>query len=174
MTFNRSLLFSIALVMLSVCAPAARLLAQTSATASISATIVTPTTVSKESDLEFEGVTFNTAQHLHTARWTRSASAGISEMALATKNVIKGSIVISGLPGYSYSITIPQSVTVAEGTQHLTIGTRASASSGNQVLSSQGDDMITIEGSIALADRNAIVSNVDDYQGGLPVIINNY
>lgn len=133
--------------------------AQASGSANIGATIVIPTTVSKESDLEFEGVAMNTSSNVDILG--RVTGANIS---------------IAGTPNYVYSITMPQTVTVKAGTYTLLVGTECCGDLGSKTLSAQGSGSISVAGSIKLGTSDMLIAaNTDDEDyvpNSLPVIIN--
>jgi hypothetical protein len=132
-----------------------------SANASIGATIVTPFTASKESDLEFQNVTIG-------SKHKSSKHAG-GKVEVVAENVVSANINITGAPGYAYSITIPTSVSVSDNATPLTVNIENC--SGAQ-LSSNGTGSISIEGTISYG-ASAMIASADDVPNGLPVIINN-
>jgi hypothetical protein len=143
--------------------------AQTMAVASVAATIVIPTTVSKESDLQFDNV--SVAGTTNTDRNMASA-----------QHVVRASIKISGYPQYAFSVTIPSQVTAGAREHAFAIGTKQCSENNSGLLSKNGTADITIEGAITYSGKTrvapyVIAMNDDDEQfevpNGLPVIINN-
>lgn len=147
--------------------------AQVSATAEIGATIVTPTTLSKESDLEVE---------VGSATTGRLNERRNSFLGTAVKSISSAIIKISGNPEYTYSVTIPPYVTIAAKDKTVNIGTELNANAGSNTLSKDGIGAFTIKGTLAAnakttAPMIAMIADEDEepiyVHNGIPVIVNN-
>lgn len=158
---------SVAIIILSALQPSGAA-AQSSGSAHISATIVIPTVLTKQSDLVFDNVSIrrhsNGKSH---ARITKNAKEEVQS------TMMGASFSISGYPDYAYDVTIDRSVIVSADNHRLTVGMESCSASGTNTLSKNGTDTINIEGTMALASAGAHASNTE-IPNGLTVTVNNY
>lgn len=155
--------------------------AQVSADARVSATIVTPMTISQENgQLELSrgaAMTVNTGSALVGTMQTSGDGGEVS----AEFN-------ITGSPAYAYSVSVPQYVSVVKGDKIFTLATEARIANGAAKLSKIGTASVSIEGIVVataraqdaapVAPSEMLLALNDDgdesyVPNGLPVIINN-
>jgi hypothetical protein len=163
------LICAVAIIILSVVTHSSKSFAQASASASVGATIVIPTGVSKESDLEFDNVSITANKNSSGASTRRHKT---SEQQVLSANSVGASFTVSGYPDYTYDVTIDRSVTVSANNHKLVVGTEACSASGSKKLSKDGTDTINVEGTLAMAGAGIIASNTE-ISNGLLVTINN-
>jgi hypothetical protein len=109
--------------------------AQVSATASATATILTPIAISNTVDMNFGNLAVNATPGtcvLATDN-SRSVTGGVTLMAGGT--VTAASFTVTGVAGVNYVITLPAAVTtVSDGTNTMTVNTWTSNPSGTGTL----------------------------------------
>ena len=159
---NKILFAAVATVMLAT----KMFVAQAQTAASASATIVVPTTASKQSSLEFNNI------HV-VGRHTAYMSTAV---AVDPKDIISATIRISGNPEYAYSVIVPAHISVSAKKLLLTVGTEVSNKSA--ALSKDGTADVRINGALSVTDTRDIaagfaVNDRDLALNTLPVIINN-
>jgi hypothetical protein len=91
--------------------------AQASATATSSATIVTPITITKTSDMSFGNVAVSATTNgtvVMTPAGVRSATGGVT-LPGTSGTVSAASFTVNGQTGYTYAITLPTSLTITDG-----------------------------------------------------------
>jgi len=154
-------------VLFAVCTSTASF-AQASSSAQVGATIVTPMTIAKVSDMEFE-VSEKTASRRTAQKATASGASFFVKPA---------SFAVSGYADYAYGVTVPQSVTMSSGSQEITIDNIIASSSSNQMLSATGTGMLSITGKpsirpsgIVAAKEPAGTDNEEEFINGIPVTI---
>lgn len=98
--------------------------AQVSATATASATIVAPITITKTVDMNFGNVAVNNTAGtvVLTPAGVRSATGGCT-LPATTGTVAAASFTVGGTAGYTYSITLPATNTISDGTNSMTVNT---------------------------------------------------
>jgi hypothetical protein len=129
--------------------------AQASATADASATIVTPISISKNSDMDFGNVATNGAVGtvVLAPEGTRTPSGGVTLPATAG-SVAAASFTVSGSGSYTYAITLPSSVTIASGTDEMIVDTFTSTPLTTGALTA-GEQIITIGATLNLVASQA-------------------
>jgi len=143
--------------------------AQASASAQVGATIVTPMTIAKVSDMEFQNVN-------HTAAARRSSKKAAK---IAAPSAVKpAAFTVSGYANYAFAVAVPQTVTMSNGTHDITIENIIAEGATNQVLSATGTGTFSITGkpSIRPSEMMAIAEPVDgedaeELINGIPVTI---
>jgi hypothetical protein len=149
--------------------------AQVSAESRVSATIVTPMTISQEKGrLEIGGALISVAASGNNA----------GTIATQAADEVGAEFNITGSPAYAYSISVPEFLVVVSGDKIIRLATEAHTSAAK--LSHSGTASVSIEGNVvsAIVSRDAAASiqqemllamNDDDtyVPNGLPVIINN-
>jgi hypothetical protein len=109
--------------------------AQSSATASAAATILTPIAISNTVDMNFGNLASSgtAGTCLLATDNSRSATGGVTLMAGGT--ITAASFTVTGIIGATYTITLPAgATTVSDGTNTMTIDTWASSPSGTGTL----------------------------------------
>lgn len=133
---KRFLVRCYALLALSPCSMKA--FAQETATATATATIVTPIAISKTSDMNFGNVavqstTAGTVVLPPSATPTRTTTGGVTLPATAG-TVTAAAFTVTGEDGYTYSITLPSSVTITDNTNSMTVNAFTSSPSATGTL----------------------------------------
>ena len=130
---------------------AATSFAQVSATANASATIVTPISISKNNDMNFGNVaTDGTVGTVILApASTRTSTGGITFPATAG-TVTAASFAVAGSGSYTYSISLPTSVIIANGANNMTVSGFISSPSFTGTLSS-GTQTLTVGATLNIA-----------------------
>ncbi len=120
--------------------------AQATATASSSATIVTPIAISKTVDMNFGNVAVSasTAGTVVLApAGTRTATGGVT-LPVTSGTVAAASFNVTGEGVYTYSITLPSSsLTIASGSNSMTVNTFTSSPSATGTLTA-GSQTLTV------------------------------
>jgi hypothetical protein len=121
--------------------------AQVTATASTSATIVTPIAISKTVDMDFGNVAVlgtSGGTVILTPAGTRTKTGGVT-LPATTGTVSAASFTVTGATGYTYAITLPSSdITLSDGATHtMTVGTFTSNPSGTGTLTG-GTSTLTV------------------------------
>jgi len=129
--------------------------AQASATADASATIVTPISISKNSDMDFGNVATNgtVGTVVLAPAGTRTPSGGVTLPATAG-SVAAASFTVSGSGSYTYAITLPTSVTIASGTDEMIVDAFTSTPLTTGALTA-GEQIITIGATLNLVAAQA-------------------
>ena len=112
--------FTLAIVMISF---SAATFAQVSATATASATIVSPIAISKTVDMNFGNVAASGALGtvVLTPAGGRSATGGVT-LPVTAGTVTAASFTVTGTPGYTYAITLPvAALTITSGGPSMTV-----------------------------------------------------
>jgi len=120
--------------------------AQASATASASATIITPISISKTADLNFGNVAVSATvagTAVITPAGVRSATLGVT-LPATSGTVSAASFTVTGAAGYSYVITLPSSaLTITNGSNTMTVTTFVSSPATNGTLTG-GTQTLTV------------------------------
>jgi hypothetical protein len=113
--------FAIAIVALSF---SAATFGQVSATASATATIITPIAISKTVDMNFGNVAVNASAGtvILAPAGTRTRTGGCTLPAV-TGTVTAASFGVTGLATATFAITLPGSITITDGTNNMTVDT---------------------------------------------------
>jgi hypothetical protein len=120
--------------------------AQVSATASASATIVTPIAINKTVDMNFGNVAVSTAAGtvIMTPTGSRSMTGGVT-LPATTGTVTAASFTVSGAANYTYSITLPSTATtISYLTNNMTVNAFTSSPTPTGVLSAGGTQTLTV------------------------------
>jgi hypothetical protein len=122
--------------------------AQSSATASASANIVTPITITKNVDMDFGNVAVQASTGgtvvLDPAS-ARTATSGVTLPAV-TGTVTAADFTVNGQANYTYAITLPTSVTIydAGNAHNMVVNTFTSTPATTGTLSSSGSETLTV------------------------------
>lgn len=121
--------------------------AQASASGQVSATIVTPMTVEKLADLEFNNVRLDQNDVSKSEKGSR-ARKHQKAAEVKTTTVKAASFTLSGKANVAYGITMPATVSKSVGDYTVIIGTSVSA---NYALNARGTDALSIAGTISVS-----------------------
>ena len=148
--------------------------AQATATASASATIVTPISISKTTDMSFGNVAVS-ASIAGTAILTPSGSrstggAGGVTLPVTTGTVAAAAFTVSGQGSYTYSITLPSSCTLSSGSNTMTVNAFTSLPATTGALSAGGTQTLTVGATLNVSAAQAAGSYTN--AAGVPVIVN--
>lgn len=124
--------------------------AQATASADASATIVTPISISKNSDMNFGNIATNGAVGtvILSPAGGRTPSGGVTLPATAG-TVTAASFTVEGSGSYAYSITLPVSIEITNGTDDMTVDTFTSTPETAGELTA-GEQIITIGATLNL------------------------
>ncbi len=128
--------------------------ASASATANATATIVTPITITKNTDLEFGNVAVSATVPgtvVMTPAAVRTPSGGVT-LPTTTGTVTAASFLVEGVDGYAYSITLPSTAVnlVLSGAPDMTVTAFTSSPSLNGLLT-DGEQTLTVGGTLNVA-----------------------
>jgi len=126
--------------------------AQVTASASSSATIVTPIAITKTVDMNFGNVAVSTAAGtvVLAPAGSRTKTGGVTLPATAG-TVTAASFTVTGTPTYTYAITLPSTATTITrggGTETMTVDNWSSSPATTGTLSSGGSETLTVGGTL--------------------------
>lgn len=129
--------------------------ASASATANATATIVTPITITKNTDLEFGNVAVSATVPgtvVMTPAGVRTPSGGVT-LPNTTGTVTAASFLVEGVAGYAYSITLPSTAVnlVLTGAPNMTVTAFTSTPSLNGTLDTNGEETLNVGGTLNVA-----------------------
>lgn len=136
--------FALSIVLLSL---AAGTFAQVADVATVTATIVTPITITKTVDMNFGNAAVNATPGtiLLLPAGTRSATGGVSFLTGNPGTVTAAEFDITGLPAATYSISITNvPVTVTDGTNNMTVDTFTRTPAGAGTLTGGGTETVFV------------------------------
>jgi hypothetical protein len=109
--------------------------AQVTATATGSATIITPIAISKTTDMNFGNVAVSATAGtvILTPASTRSITGGVTLPAV-NGTVAAAAFAVTGLGASTYSITLPSTYTITSGANNMTVNAFTSTPSGTGAL----------------------------------------
>lgn len=126
--------------------------AQATASATATATVITPITIAKDVDMNFG----NLAVHATTAGTvqmdpasSRTATGGVT-LPATTGTVSAAQFTVSGEAGYTYAITLPNSLTIASGTDNMTVDNFTSSPASTGLLTG-GTEILTVGATLNVA-----------------------
>src|SRR6201986_437251 len=130
--------------------------AQATATASAAATIITPITITKTADMNFGNVavsaTIAGTAVLAPAGTRTTGGAGGVTLPATTGAVSAADFTVAGTPDYTYSITLPSTTTITDGSgNNMTVDGFTSSPSATGVLSSGGSQDLTVGATLTVA-----------------------
>ena len=128
--------------------------AQATATATATATVVTPISIAKNTDMSFGNLAVQTATGgtvVLAPAGTRTSTSGVT-LPATTGTVTAASFTVSGNGSYTYSITLPSSVTLTHsgGVETMAATSFTSNPSGTGALSS-GTQNIAVGATLTVA-----------------------
>ena len=149
--------------------------AQALATASASATIITPITIVKTVDMNFGNVavsaTIAGTAVLAPAGTRTTGGAGGVTLPATNGTVSAASFTVSGQANYTYAITLPTTATISDGASHnMTVNAFTSSPSATGLLSSGGSQVLTVGATlnVTAAQTPGVYTNAT----GVPVTVN--
>ncbi|RWW91747.1 DUF4402 domain-containing protein [Flavobacterium cerinum] len=129
--------------------------AQATASANASATIVTPISISKNTDMNFGNIATNgtVGTVVLSPASGRTFTGGVS-LPATTGTVTAASFTVQGSGSYTYAITLPSSVIITSGSDQMTVNSFTSTPATTGTLSS-GTQTITIGATLNLIASQA-------------------
>ena len=145
---NKSIIKIAAIALFAVVCGINNASAQSSATASASATIVTPISITKNVDMDFGNAAVQTATGgtvVLDPAGSRTATSGVTLPAV-TGTVTAADFTVNGQGNYTYAITLPTTLTISDaGNAHnMTVNTFTSTPAATGTLSSGGSQTLTV------------------------------
>ena len=128
--------------------------AQATATATATATVITPISISKNTDMSFGNIAVQTATAgtvVLAPAGSRTSTSGVT-LPATTGTVTAASFTVNGTGSYTYAITLPTSVTLTHsgGVQTMAASSFTSNPSGTGALSS-GTQNIAVGATLTVA-----------------------
>jgi len=126
--------------------------AQVSATATASATIVGPIGITNTANMDFGNVAVSAALGtvVLTPAGTRSVTGGCTLPAI-TGTVTAAAFNVTGAVNYTYSITLPASATITDGTNNMTVDTFTSTPTPTGTIGAGGTQALTVGATLHVA-----------------------
>ena len=131
---NFTKLFALAIAMIGLSSAS---YAQEDATATASATIITPISITKAVDMNFGNVAVQSTTAGTVVLATdngRTKTGGVTLPTFATGTIAAASFTVEGEADYTYAITLPTSVTIVSGLNDMVVDTFTSSPSATGVL----------------------------------------
>jgi hypothetical protein len=132
-------------------------LAQVTATATSTATIVTPIAITKTVDMDFGNVAVGATGGtvVLTPASTRSETGGVTLPAV-TGTVTAASFTVTGTAGYTYSITLPSSDhTITSGVNTMIVNTFTSDPTPTGTLDGSGEETLNVGATLNVSANQA-------------------
>ena len=132
-------------------------LAQVSATATASATIVGPIGIANTANMNFGNVAVSAVAGtvVMTPAAVRSTTGGCT-LPVVTGTVAAGAFNVTGAAAYTYAITLPAAATtITFGANTMTVDTWTSTPSGTGTLSAGGSQALTVGGTLHVGASQA-------------------
>ena len=120
--------------------------AQVTASATATATIVTPIAITKDVDMNFGNLAVNASVGtvVITPAGARSATGGVSFLAATPGTITAASFTVTGLAAATYSITLPVgAITISSGANNMTVDTWTSSPTPTGTLTG-GTETLTV------------------------------
>ena len=130
--------------------------AQVSATATASATIITPIAISKTANLNFGNLSVSptiAGTIVLTPGGVRNAAGGVTLPAV-TGTVSAASFTVTGLGTSTFAITLPGTIVLTDGTHNMNLGSFTSTPSSTGTLAA-GSAIVTVGGTLSVAAGQA-------------------
>jgi hypothetical protein len=118
--------------------------AQVSASASTSATIITPIAITKSVDMNFGNVAVSPTTPgtvVLPTSGSRTKTGGVT-LPVTSGTVAAAKFTVTGLAASTYSITLPGTITLTSGSNTMTVGTFTSTPSASGVLTGGTQDIL--------------------------------
>ncbi len=148
--------------------------AQATATASSSATIITPISIAKTVDMNFGNLavsgTLSGTTTLAPAGTRTTGGAGGVTLPATTGTVSAASFTVTGQGGYSYIITLPTSCTLTSAGHTMIMGSFTSSPSVTGLLAPGGTQTLTVGATLTVSAAQAAGTYTN--AAGVPVTVN--
>ena len=149
--------------------------AQATATASASATIITPITIVKNTNMNFGNVAVSASLAgtvvMDPAGVRTTGGAGGVTLPATAGTVAAANFTVSGQGSYTYAITLPSSCTITDAGSHtMTVDGFTSTPSATGTLSSGGTQTLTVGATLNVAAGQAAGTYTN--ATGVPVTVN--
>jgi hypothetical protein len=147
---------------------------QATATASASANVIAPISMTKTVDLNFGNIAVSVSAGgtvVLVPAGTRSAGgAGGVTLPVTSGTVAPATFTISGNASYTYAITLPSSVTITNGSQSMTVNGFSSTPSSTGTIGTGGTQNLTVGATlnVSAAQNPGTYTNAT----GVPVTVN--
>lgn len=129
--------------------------AQESATATATATIVTPISITKTVDMNFGNVAVRSSAGgtvVLSPAGVRTATGGVTLPTTAPGTVAAASFTVAGTGTYTYAITLPSTATtITSGANTMTVNTFTSTPSGTGTLAAGGTQTLNVGATLNVA-----------------------
>ena len=144
--------------------------AQATGNASASATIITPISITKQLDMNFGNIATNgtVGTVILAPDGSRTLTGGVT-FPLATGTVTPATFQISGVSGFTYSITLPTAITIASGANSMIVNNFTSTPTATGTLTG-GSDTIKIGSTLNIVA--AQVEGAYTTDGNFNVVVN--
>ncbi len=147
---------------------------QVTAKASATATVVAPISLSKVTDMNFGNVAVSSSGSgsvILTTADTRSTSGTGVTLPATSGTVSAAAFTVAGAPGFTYSITLPGSCNLSDGSGHsMTIGSFVSSPATSGTLSTSGTQNLKVSATLAVSAAQPAGTYVNST--GVPVTVN--
>lgn len=149
--------------------------AQSVARAGATASVITPITITKLTDMNFGNVAVTSGTGgsvILTTSDTRSAggSGGVT-LPSTSGTVAAAAFTVSGAPGFTYGITLPSSCILTDGSSHtMTVSSFVSSPSASGTISSGGSQTLKVSATMTVAPAQAPGSYTNT--AAVPVTVN--
>ena len=160
----KSLVLSTVMLTFSVC-----LFAQVNATATASATIITPIASANASDMDFGNVAVDATPGtvIMTPAGARSVTGGVT-LPATTGTVTAASFTVTGQASFTYSITLPAgATTITSGANSMTVNTWTSNPTPTGTLDGTGSQTLSVGATLNVAAGQA----AGTYVSGAPFTV---
>ena len=149
--------------------------AQASATASASATIITPISIAKTVDMDFGNIAVSASVSgtviLDTKGSRTTGGSGGVTLPATTGTVAAAEFTVSGEAGYTYAITLPSKATLADGSGNtMAVSSFTSYPSATGTLDSKGNETLSVGATLSVSAGQAAGTYTD--KSGVPVTVN--
>ena len=128
-----------------------------SATATASATIITPISISKTADMNFGNIAVSASTGgtvILAPAGTRTTTGSVS-LPATTGTVTAAAFTVTGQGSYTYAITLPTTATLTDGTHNMTVSSFTSTPSSTGTLSA-GTQNLTVGGTLTVSAAQAV------------------
>ena len=133
--------------------------AQATATASCSANIITPITITKTVDMNFGNVavsatTARTAVLAPAGTRTTGGAGGVT-LPATTGTVAAASFTVAGQASYTYAITLPGTINISSGSNTMSVSSFTSTPATTGTLSGSGSQTLNVGATLNVAAAQA-------------------
>ncbi|MCW3121550.1 MAG: hypothetical protein JWQ38_1042, partial [Flavipsychrobacter sp.] len=145
------------------------------ATASATATIITPISISKTVDMNFGNIAVSASTSgtvvLATGSTRTTGGSGGVTLPSTTGTVTAAEFAVAGQASYTYAITLPSTATLTDGSSHtMTVGSFVSSPATTGTLSSLGAQTLKLGATLSVSAAQA--AGVYTNSTAVPVTVN--